>query len=421
MSRRELGLRSAGGAAVLLGSLAVWAMAPTNGGFADEGPAERRARIESLPAAQKQELWENEERFLKLDRAEQERLRQLSREVETDPEGPELRRVMQRYYDWLKTLPPYQRAELQGLSPEDRVRRIQAILADQSRKAGRGGVWGEFARREWRISEFPGGPKRPPSRLDPADWEGLFTWLDGYVKGHTKEILEKIPPAHRDRVERELAQRTDPVRRQELIGWIWLWWQLDSRGKLPSLSDRETADLLSKLSPATRKKLESLPATAQRRAVAGLFSSFMLHQDAARHADVRLPSASEEELAQFFERELKPEERERLLSLSGEEMQQALWRMYLRWKIPRLPPPGSGWEKRPDAPGPRPGTQDAPWQPGPSDLPSRGARPRRQQQGSADKKASSDAVPNGQAPSVGPAKKPKDKTQRPGEQGSGRE
>jgi len=414
MTRERSGLRAAGGAAALLGGLAFWVLAAPSGGRAEDTPAERRARIDSLTAAQKQELWENEERFLKMEPAERERLRQLSRQVETDPEGPELRRVMQRYYDWLKTLPPYQRAELQGLSPEDRIRRIQAILADQSRKSGRGGVWGEFARREWRTGEFPGGPKRTPSRLDPADLEGLFTWLDGYVKGHTKQILEKIPPAHRDRVEKELAQRTDPVRRQELIGWIWLWWQLDSRGKLPSLSDQEVAELLSKLSPATRKKLESLPATAQRRAVSGLFSSFMLHQDAARHADVRLPSASEETLAQFFERELKPEERERLLTLSGEEMQQALWRMYLRWRIPRLPPPGSGWEKRPDASDPRPGIQDAPWQPGSPDFPSRGARPRRQQQGSADRKTPSDAVPpDGRNSSEGPTKRPKEKTQSP--------
>lgn len=384
MIRSGSGLHSLGGAAALLGSLAIWAMVPSRG-RAEDRPADRRAQIESLPAAQKQELWENEKRLLNLDRAERDRLRQLSREVEADPEGPELRRVMQRYYDWLKTLPPYQRAELQGLSPEDRVRRIQAILADQSRKAGRGGVWGEYARREWRSGSYPSGPKRPPSRLDPADWEGLFTWLDGYVRSHTKEILEKIPPAHRDRVQKELAQRTDPVRRQELIGWIWLWWQLDSRGKFPSLSEREVADLLSKLSPATRKKLESLPAPTQRRAVSGLFTSFMLHQDAARHAGVRLPSASEEELAQFFERELKPAERERLLSLSGEEMQQALWRMYIRWKIPKLPPPGAGWDRPPGVPGPQPRAQDAPWQPGPSDLPARGTRAQRQQKGSPDK------------------------------------
>jgi len=409
MTRERCGSHAAGGAVALAWSLAAWVMAVPGWARADDSLADRRARIEALSPAQKQELLEHEEKFLKLEPSEQERLRRLNRDLEKDPQGPELRRVMQRYYDWLKTLPPYQRAQLQELSPEERVKRIQTLLADQSRKAGRGGVWGEFARREWRAGEFPGMPRRPPPSLDPADMDGLFTWMDAYVKSHTKQMLDRIPQAHRDRVEKELGRRTDPVRRQELIGWIWLWWQLDSRGKLPSLSDQELADLLSKLSPATRKKLESLPRPAQWRAVSGLFTSFMLHQDAARHAGVRVHSASEEELAQFFERELTPAQREQLLDLSGEEMQRALWRMYITWKLRKLPPLGQGRDKRAGSGGsePRPGVDDAPWQPGPSDFPPRGSRARRQQQNPLD------AAPSGRAAAEGPPKKPKDKSQAP--------
>jgi hypothetical protein len=322
-------------AAGVLATLPAWTRA-------EDDPAERRARIESLSPAEKQEILDHQQKFLKLDPAEQERLRRLSRELEDDPQGPELRRVMQRYYDWLKTLPTYQRAQLLELPAEERVKRIQELQAEQSRRTGKGAAWGELARREWRGGDLPGMPKRPPKRLDPADMEGLFTWMDAYAKSHSSQMLEKLPDAHRKRVKQELESLTDPVRRQELIGWIWLWWQLDSRGQQSSINDQDLADLRSRLSPATREKLESRPPAEQWRAVSGLFTSFMLRQYSARHGGVPIRSATEEELARFFEHELKPKERDDLLKLSGEEMQRALWRKYISWKLRQLPPLGPG-------------------------------------------------------------------------------
>ncbi len=349
-----------------------WTLAAGVSAHAEESLADRRERIEKLSPASKQELLDHQEKFLKLDTAERERLRRLSRELEEDPRGAELRLVMQRYYDWLKTLPPYQRAQLRELPPEQRVKRIQALLDDQSRKAGRGEAWGELARRESRAGDLPGMPKRASKRLDPADMEGLFAWMDDYAKRHTDQMLEKLPPKDRERVRQELTRVTDPVRRQELIGWIWLWWQLDNRGRQPSISDRELADLRSKLSPATREKLQSRPPAEQWRAVSGLFTSFMLRQYSARHAGVSIHSATEKELASFFEHELAPQQRELLMNLSGDEMQRALWRMYLSWKLRQLPPLRPGRDKRPGGKGPSPRVQDATRQPGPSDLPRAG-------------------------------------------------
>jgi hypothetical protein len=356
----------AGGHAVVL----AWMLAAGVSACAEESLAERRERIENLSPAQKQELLDDQEKFLKLDRKEQDRLTGLSRELEKDPQGPELRRVMQRYYDWLKTLPPYQRAQLRELPPEQRVKRVQALLDDQSRKAGRGGVWGEVARRESRAGDLPGVAKRSPRRPDPADMEGLFAWMDDFTKRHANQVLEKLPTKdQQERVRQELKRVTDPVRRQELIGWIWLWWLLDNRGKPLSFGDRELADLRSKLSPATREKLESRPPAEQWRAISGLFTSFMLRQYSARHAGVPIESATEKELANFFEHELTPQQREFLTNLSGDEMQQALWRMYLRWKLGQLPPLRPGRDKRPGAKGVPPWALDTPRQPGGADIP----------------------------------------------------
>jgi hypothetical protein len=202
--------------------------------------------------------------------------------------------------------------------------------------------------------------------------EGLFAWMDDYTKRHTDQMLEKLPTKDQERVRQELKRVTDPVRRQELIGWLWLWWQLDNRGKPPSFDDRELAELRSRLSPATREKLQSRPPAEQWRAISGLFTSFMLRQYSARHAGVPIQSATEKELADFFEHELTPQQRESLTNLSPDEMQQALWRMYLRWKLSQLPPLRPGRDKRPGGKAAPPRAADAPRRPGPSDAPRAG-------------------------------------------------
>lgn len=306
--------------------------------LADQTLEQRRARIEALSPAEKQELLERFKRFNRLDPAEQERLRRLRKQLDEDEQGEQLRQVMQRYYDWLKTLAPYRRAELLELPADARVKRIQELLADASRRSGRPtGSWGETMHRAWRGGALPDSAKRPLRRPDPADMEGLFAWMDSYAKRHEDALLKKLPNPQRERLRNELARVTDPVRRQELLGWIWLWWQLDSPSQLPALSDRELAELRSKLSETTRKRLEGLAPAEQWRAISGLITAFLLHQYSSRHTGKPLPAVTEEELAQFFERELTAEQRDKLLNLSGEEMQRQLWRMYVNWKIRQLP------------------------------------------------------------------------------------
>jgi len=307
----------------------------------EETLAERRARVEALSSAEKQELLEHQKRFAKLEPAEQERLRRLSREVDEDPQAAELRRIMQRYYDWLKTLPPYQRAQLADLPPEARVKRVQQLMAEPARKGGRPAAWAELARREWRAGGFPDRHWRSPRRLDPADIAGLFAWMDVYAKRHGKQLLEKLPGPQRDRLLQSLATEKDDLRRNEMLGWIWLWWQLDNRGEAPAVSEKELADLRSRLSPATGERLKSRPPADQWRAISAMLTTFMLQQYSARHTGAPLPLVTDEELAQFFERELTDKQRDELLKMSGEEMQRQLWRMYVVWKLRQMQfPPG---------------------------------------------------------------------------------
>jgi hypothetical protein len=319
------------------------ALLPAAPAGAEESKAERRTRVESLPPGAKEDLLEHFQRFERLEPSEQERLRRLNQEVESDPHAAELRHVMQRYYDWLKTLPPYQQAELRDLPPAERVAQIKRILDEQYRKnPNKGPHLRELARN---AKLKPGQPQpKGPSKAAPEDIEGLLSWIDRYAKQYDKGFLEKLPPPQRE----ELAQVKDPLRRQELLGLMWLRWQLDNPGKAPPLSDRDLADLRAKLSPATRKRLESRPAAEQWRVVSGLIPRFMLHQYAARRVDA-LPRVNTEELSEFFEHHLTAKQRDQLLSMPSEEMLRELWKMYFRWKAPETPHPA----KRPGGAGPK--------------------------------------------------------------------
>ena len=71
-------------AVCLTAAIAVWLRAgPLR---AEETRAERRARIESMDAAGKEKLRKAQERFEALDKAEQKRLRDLSKDIQTHPD-----------------------------------------------------------------------------------------------------------------------------------------------------------------------------------------------------------------------------------------------------------------------------------------------------------------------------------------------
>jgi hypothetical protein len=334
--------------------LAVWAGLLRAG----EDLARRRAQVEALSPVDKEELLEHQKRFARLSPDEQERLRRLNLQIDQSAQGPELRGTMRRYYDWLKMLPPGQQAELSDLRRADRAARIKKLLDEQAKKAaGRPGL-PEFARGDWRnapagLRGAAGGP-----RLNPQDVDALLEWLDKYVGRQGKRFLENLPESKRREIEQLARLTDDPVRRHEILAMMWLRWQLDRPGKMPLVSDKDLAELRAKLSPETSKRLESKSADEQRRMISGMIPVYMFRQYAVRGGGRGVPQVSEEELAEFFEKELSAEERDRLLSLPGDDVQRELWRMYVRWKMDKLSPHGGRREGRP----PRTG---APKGPGP--------------------------------------------------------
>jgi len=279
---------------------------------AEESPAELRQRIQSMSPAEKEQLRQREERFHSLGPAEQQRILKLHEDLEQAPDGPQLRQVMHRYYEWLKTLPSYRRAELLTKDPKERVQRIQELREEQAKIDAR--------------------------RLNPKDAEELLKWMEEYAKKQEPRFLGTLLPEDRERFERE----SDPKSRSRaLMWWYWQRSQMGSPVRMPPLADADLADLRSKLSPETRKRIEDLPLDEQRRTVA----SWIYHE--RRNHWRRTPGKSspidDEELIGFFESELSDADRDRLLSLPGDELQKELRNMYqIRHRTLEPPRPGEG-------------------------------------------------------------------------------
>jgi len=89
---------------------------------------ENLARLSRLPAPERENLKRNLQEFRALPGAEKERLRELQRALHTDAKsGGKLNRVLDSYFDWLKTLSPGQRSDLRN--EPDPVRRAQQVGA----------------------------------------------------------------------------------------------------------------------------------------------------------------------------------------------------------------------------------------------------------------------------------------------------
>jgi DNA-binding transcriptional ArsR family regulator len=300
---------------------------------AEETLAERRARIESMDAAGKEKLRRAQERFEALDPAEQEGLRELSKEIEAHAHCDELLAVMEQYCEWVNTLSVYERDALRELAPAERIEKIKEFREDQANR-----------RRAWSggRSRFGGERLR---RLASKEEAVLGRWIDEYVAGNAPKLLEALPEPQRKEMLEELKRvKDDREGRRKLFAGLWMRWQLADAAALEQLR--------SELSGETREWLDKLPPEARRRLVGGLIGAFVFLN-------------SQEELSEHLQKELTPEERDRLTNLPAEQARQQLWWYYVRSKwpdaLPRFPEHRRGGRRpggllgRPSGGPPRPG------------------------------------------------------------------
>ena len=261
----------------------------------------RRERIAQMTPDEKARLNRLWERLGALSPAEQEKLRQLEREIGEDERAAELRDVMRRYYRWSMALPTYQRLDLLELPAKQRVMHIGKI------------------------------------KRDAEDADGLKKWLDakaGLIAGNLskkqQQKLSGMRPAGRYLMLFRLL--TDMPKGAGANG-------------RKQLSDQDLADLRSHLSEQTREFLESKTPAEQWQLIAKRLRRHLRAEMAGRRFNRmrgggRFQSGkafgiSDEELAELFAK-LPLKQQDLLLSLPAEEMRQQLQQLYLDRRFPRV-------------------------------------------------------------------------------------
>ena len=285
--------------------------------------APTRAALEAMSPVEKEALAEKRTRFDALPTAEKERLRQLNSDLTADPQANELRGIMSRYYEWLKTLTSDQRAQLLSTPTDQRLAKIQKLLAEQEQQRFR------------RLAD---------QRLSPEDMEQVYHWTTTYIRSRETRLIAVLPQERR----REIEQIPEEAHR-----WRTLFWQLRSHDLPdPILPTQEEIDgLVSTLSEEAKQIFAAATDDLQRKELvqrwirASMFSRLV-------------QSVSEEDLMEFMQNELDPRTRARLESLPREAMQGELRRQYLFHKFrgfgggpPRFGGPGGrpppDWEEGP--------------------------------------------------------------------------
>ena len=101
--------------------------------ISSEPAEERQRRVEQLELAEQSELQIRLERFLAMNPAAQDRLRELNHSIVAADDADELQQALVAYGHWLASKTPGERAELLELPLDERRRRIQQMHARESR------------------------------------------------------------------------------------------------------------------------------------------------------------------------------------------------------------------------------------------------------------------------------------------------
>ena len=262
---------------------------------ADDSPEERHERLQSLTEEENNDLVRKKRRFDSLSPDQQERLRQLHEQISTDAQAEQLRQTLVLYNEWLKTLTTDQRAELEGLSGEERIAKIREFKQHQEE-------------RNFRILN--------ESELPPEDVREIMLWANNYIMRVQDEILAWMPPDYQ-----RFARNADPQRRRRMIMNALAQRPPDKEVPLPN--EDEIRSLMNRLSPDASRILKQ--ETNLKKKIVLWFEQLGM----ARW----MPPIGDEELRRFFQDQLSDEERKRLDHLPIEEQKNELRRMYVNSKL----------------------------------------------------------------------------------------
>lgn len=295
--------------------------------LASESPAqetqhERSARIEGLSVAEKNELHNKLERFFQLPEDTRQRMTALDAALAQHPSEAELRDVMRRYYDWLKTLNPIDRAKLLDLPPNQRVTEIKRLIAAQEKEQ-----FESLSRDVFRDIIH-----------SPEEFSTIRAWLEQWPNSHHDEILAAEEQIY-DKVP-WLKERLEDADQQRKVFVLWAW-MYRVRGIEPlHPSDSDFQDMTSRLKEDTQKRLKALPPERQTALLRDLMRAAVISHFHSRIDD--------DDLQKFY-RQLPEQKQAELAALPPDGFDRALRREYMKENGSRMmggrPPGPPPWDR----------------------------------------------------------------------------
>ena len=256
--------------------------------------SQRRRQVEAMSAEQRDDLFRNEQQFRALPPEEQQRIRDLHDQIESAPDREMLRATMNRYCKWFETQPPFRRAKLldKKKTLEERIATVKEFLANKVRS--RTSTWTTGVAGPWP----PGWTITPRSTASRA-----------WARGPMRETRSSQPSGSKSPSFRPTGKKRSCVKSSCGVGRSG-----GPDGQMP-IAEQEMARLRAGLSPDLRAKLEAKKPADQARIIADWLRETASHE-------------LNEQLVDFFEKTISDEERDRLMSLPGDEMYESLSKQY---------------------------------------------------------------------------------------------
>lgn len=270
--------------------------------LAEEPAADQVARpqsvsdVVSLDSEPKAELNRRYERLIHLPIEERRRLRELNAVIAADDQADGLQATLDRYEHWLERLPGIERAELMALDGDTRLQRITRLRREEAR------------------------------RLSPDDLPVFSAWVEDRLMKLAAESPALFPPNFHAAPSERRHQMVVPTLNRLRAAHPFVFMSI--------FNDSEArATLHEKLSARGRQQLDRSQAPEERRALMQTwFQQAFSPQAVARAAQRSLPDVSDEELKDFFDRQLDPAQRTELLNLPADQMRRQLRWRYEQWK-----------------------------------------------------------------------------------------
>lgn len=239
-------------------------------------------------------------------------MKQLAKEIGSDPGHVGLLRIYDRYYAWLQAL-PNKREILKIESERDPSARVELIRTS----------WRQQSQQNLQamLSDLQ-------VILTAKDYDVFRTWFADFVTAHEVEIKEKLKgnelKGQAAIILRDVERVTDPQRKQMWLYGIYSWRVGEEKAIIPD--QEEFKRLTTLLSDEVRQKFLSIEANEEeRRKVVKslLLAAFKAHS---------LPPATDEDRAKILA-SLSVEEREKLEKLKAMELKRELTKRFDEQRI----------------------------------------------------------------------------------------